>query len=93
MKDFIPLVGDKKSREALSEVFSREVLGAVILGTVSGKVVEYIVTLLVLTWLGADAKPMIEAFGFLVFYASAIPIGIWVFAAWHNIEETVDGDK
>jgi len=87
MKDFIPLVGDRKSRKALDEVFSRDVLGAVVLGTVSGKVVEYVITLFVIAILGPSAAPTMEALGFLVFYASAVPIGIWVFAAWHNISD------
>lgn len=87
MKDFIPLVGDRKSRKALDEVFSRDVLGAVVLGTVSGKVVEYTFAMLVITIFGPDAAPMVEAFGFWIFYATAVPIGIWVFAAWHNISD------
>lgn len=101
MKDFIPLVGDRKSRKALDEVFSRDVLGAVVLGTVSGKVVEYTFAMLVIAIFGPNAEPMVRAFGFWVFYATAVPIGIWVFAAWHNIgdaakekaEEVKDGEN
>lgn len=40
MKDLIPGWGDKSTRERLDEVFSRGMLGSVLVGASAGKVVE-----------------------------------------------------
>lgn len=87
MRELLPWLGDRKAREAWDEVFSRKVLGAVVLGGATGKFVEYVVALLVLLGLGADAPPVWETVGYLAAWAVAIPVGVFVFAYWHTIGE------
>lgn len=40
MKELLPFLGDTKTRKRLDEVFSRGMLGSVLVGAAAGKVVE-----------------------------------------------------
>lgn len=90
MRDLLPWVGDKRASRAWDEVFSRDTLGAVVLGGATGKFVEYIVALAVLLVLGPDASPLWETVGYLAAWGTAIPVGIWIFVYWHRIEEEAE---
>lgn len=79
MRDLLP-GGDRKTREAIEEVFSRDVLGAVVLGTAAGKTVESIIRI----WVeGASATNI----GYLLAWLVAFHIGVAVFVYWHEITE------
>jgi len=93
MKEHIPYVGDRKARKAWNEVFSREVLGSVILGSATGKFVEYIITLTVLLFVGSDAPIIWRSFAQFVGWSVAIPIGIGVFVYWHRVEDKAEEVK
>lgn len=61
MKDFIPFIGTRTARDAVDDVFSREVLGSILLGLSTGKVVEQLVLMAGSTagarfviWIGAS---------------------------------------
>lgn len=72
----VPLLGDWKARQAFSEVFSRDVLGAVLVGTAAGKVVERSVLLV-------TGSLVAELIGWVIMF--------WVFVAmfayWHRLED------
>lgn len=86
MKDLLPYLGDRKARKAWDDIFSRDMLGSVILGGATGKFVENLVALSVLAVIGPDADPLWETLGYLAAWSVAIPVGIYVFAYWHRIE-------
>ena len=88
MKDLLPYFGDRKARKAWDDIFSRDMLGSVILGGATGKFVENLVALSVLVLVGPDAGAFFEVAGYLAAWSVAIPVGIYVFAYWHRIEET-----
>lgn len=48
MKEIFPFIGEKTVKQRLDELFSREVLGSILLGTAVGKVVEKINTIAVI---------------------------------------------
>jgi len=90
MKELLPWVGDKRAADAWDEVFSRDTLGAVVLGGATGKFVEYVVALAVLLVLGPDASALWETVGYLAAWGTAIPVGIYIFVYWHRIESAAE---
>lgn len=89
MKSLLPWVGDRKAQEAWDDVFGRDMLGAVVLGGSTGKFIEYVIQLLVVLFVGADASPLFETFAYLIGWAVAIPVGVYVFVRWHEIGDEV----
>lgn len=75
MKDLIPFVGDRKSRERVDEVFSRRVLGSIILGKFTGDYLAIQATRL----LGVD-----------VGYLFGIAVAFTFFVYWDSIEAKKD---
>lgn len=79
-RELLPWAGDKKARDAWDEVFSREVLGAVILGSATGKLVENIIALFV------EGGPTVWSYIFA--WSIALVVGIAIFVRWHAITDT-----
>lgn len=79
--ELLPYTGDRKAREAWDEVFSREMLGAVIIGSATGKIVETTIVLLFPSEVGQ-----------LVAWIGAAIVGVYVFVLWHRIAD-VGGEK
>lgn len=86
MRRLLPYVGDRRAREAWDEVFSRDVLGSVLLGGATGKFVENMVTLSVLFVVGPGAHPLWETFARLCAWTVGIVVGIYVFTYWHRVQ-------
>lgn len=86
-RQLLPWVGDKEAREAWDTLFSREMLGAVVIGSATGKLVENLITLSVLVVLGSGASALWETVGAIVAWGVAIPVGVWLFAFWHRVED------
>jgi hypothetical protein len=87
MKRFLPYVGDRRAREAWDEVFSRDVLGSVLIGGASGKFIENLVTLTVFLTVGPRAGPYWEILARLCAWTVGIFVGIYVFTYWHRIQK------
>lgn len=87
-RSLFPWTGDREAREAWDELFSREMLGAVLIGSATGKLVENLIAAVVLLALGPDAGPHFETLGLITAWSVAIPIGVVLFAYWHRVEET-----
>jgi hypothetical protein len=79
MRRFIPFVGDTRASDAWEELFSREVLGAVLVGSAAGKVVEKVLNLLVDT--------TVEL---LIAWSFAVVVGMLIFVYWHRIEAAAE---
>jgi len=82
MRRFIPYLGDTKASKAWDELFSRDVLGAVLVGSASGKVVEKALNL----WFDGT-------FELLIAWSVAVFVGIAVFVYWHRIEDAAEEAK
>jgi len=80
MKDFVPLLGKRSTREAVDDVFSRDVLGSILLGLAVGKTVEHTVKYVV----GAEAFPLFARF--FVAYGVTSVVFLVVFVYWEHIE-------
>ena len=78
MKDFIPFMGTRKARDAVDDVFSREVLGSILLGLASGKVIEQMVVI---------AAPTVTSR--LVVWTGASGVFFVTFVYWDQIETRV----
>lgn len=85
MRDLIPWIGDRQARKAWDTVFSRDVLGSVVIGAATGKLVENLIALAVLITLGPDANPLWETVGYIIAWGIALPVGIYIFVYWHRI--------
>lgn len=79
-RDLLPFAGDRKARKAWDKVFSREVLGAVILGGAASKIVEKIVVLSIGDLSTRNIKLLIA---WTIFFF----IGVYVFVMWHEISD------
>lgn len=88
MRELIPWIGDRQARKAWDTIFSREVLGSIVIGSASGKLVENMIALVVLTALGPEAHPLWETVGYIIAWGVALPVGIYIFVYWHRIAET-----
>lgn len=75
MKDLVPFLGNTKTRRRLDEVFSRGMLGSVLVGASAGKVVEQALNL----FLGG---PLALLFGWLA--AFVVFVGLFVY--WDDLE-------
>lgn len=90
LRALLPWLGDREAREAWDELFSREMLGAVVLGSATGKLVENLIALAVLLVFGPDSPAIMETVGFIAAWSLALPVGAWVFAYWHKFEGSKD---
>jgi len=85
MRDLIPGLGSRSTRKRLDEVFSRGMLGSVLVGAAAGKVVEKALILVF-----ADTLALL--FGWSV--AFVVFVGLFVY--WDDLEnrakDAVDGD-
>lgn len=79
LRDLLP-GGDTKAREAFEEVFSRDVLGAVVLGSAASKIVESLITI----WVEG---PTWDNINYAVGWVIVFPVGILIFVFWHDIAE------
>lgn len=79
MKRFIPFVGDDPAARAWDRLFSRDVLGAVVVGSGVGKVVEKCLNLYFDTTVGL-----------LYGWSIAVVFGVLIFVYWHKIEAATD---
>lgn len=79
-RDLLPFAGDRKARKAWDKVFSREVLGAVILGGAASKIVEKVVILSI-----GDIRPRVLKL--LIAWVVFFVIGVYVFVMWHEISD------
>lgn len=79
MKDLIPFVGNTKARERLDHIFSRQMLGSVLVGSAAGKVVEKALNIFL-----DGAVPLLAGWfaAFLVF--------VTLFAYWEQVSRTVE---
>ena len=82
MRRFIPFVGDTRARDAVDEIFSRDVLGAILFGAAIGKVIEKGLNLI------ADGTATL-----LVGWSFAAIVFFGVFVFWHRIEEAASDTK
>ena len=82
MKRFIPFVGDTKARDAVDEIFSRDVLGAILFGAAVGKVVEKGLNLI-----ASDTAAL------LIGWSIAAAVFFVVFVFWHRFEEAANDAK
>lgn len=62
-------------------------LGAVVIGSATGKLVENLIAFAVLLTLGPGAGPHLETVGLIAAWSVAIPVGVWLFAYWHRVED------
>lgn len=85
MRELIPWIGDRQARKAWDTIFSREVLGSIVIGSASGKLVENLIALGVLLTLGPGAHPVFETLGYIVAWGVALPVGVYIFVYWHRI--------
>lgn len=76
-RDYLPWTGDREARKAWEEVFSREVLGAVVLGSAAGKLVENVIRLLI--------EGGQTAVSYIIAWAFALVVGVVIFVKWHAI--------
>jgi uncharacterized membrane protein YoaK (UPF0700 family) len=90
MRDVIPFVGSKTTRERLDEVFSKKMLGAVLLGGHVSKVIEKFYSIIVMVCFGRDGGSLRVTIGlFILWFVMAIVV-LFVFMYWHEIEEAVE---
>lgn len=80
MKDVIPFLGKRSTRDAVDDVFSRDVLGSILLGLAVGKTVEHVVKFMI----GTEAFPLFARF--VVAYSVASAGFLVVFVYWEEIE-------
>lgn len=85
MRDLIPWIGDRKTRDALDDYFSRDMLGAVLVGAAAGKVVEKTLGVLVLV-VPLDLPDVLVL---LVAWTAAFLLFLFTFAYWSRIEDAV----
>ena len=74
-RGLVPGLGDRKARRRLDEVFSRNVLGSVLLGAAAGKIVEKALNLVA----GSTAS-------LLVAWTLAFGVFLLTFVWWEEIE-------
>lgn len=75
MKELLPFLGDTKTRKRLDEVFSRGMLGSVLVGASAGKVVEKGLNL-------AFSDTLALLFGWTV----AFVVFVALFVYWDDLE-------
>jgi len=76
MKELLPFLGDTKTRKRLDEVFSRGMLGSVLVGAAAGKVVEKGLNL-------AFSDTLALLFG----WSLAFVVFVGLFVYWEELEE------
>lgn len=81
MKEYLPGYGKKSPRELIDEIFSREVLGGVLVGVAAGKIVEKVLILLFAT-----------TQGMLIGWTIAFIIFVLLFVYWDRVETKVKED-
>lgn len=75
MRELIPGLGGKKTRKRLDEVFSRQMLGSILVGVAAGKIIEKVLNL----WFNTTASLLIGwTLAFVVFVA--------LFVYWEEVE-------
>lgn len=77
MKELIPYVGNEKTANRIDEIFSRKMLGSVLVGSTAGKIVEKIIELF-------TGTTITELFGWIVAFTFAVMLFIW----WEEVEST-----
>lgn len=76
LRGLTPGLGDRKARRRIDEVFSRNVLGSVLLGAAAGKIVEKVLNLVAPnTW------------GLLLAWSAAFLVFLLAFVWWEEIED------
>lgn len=79
MRRFLPYFGDTAARQAWDELFSREMLGAVLVGSALGKIVEKALNL------ALDSTAALLG-GWAGTFALAVAVFVW----WHRLAEAVE---
>jgi ABC-type dipeptide/oligopeptide/nickel transport system permease component len=80
MKELIPYVGGEKAIDRIDQIFSRKMLGSVLVGSTAGKIVEKIIELISNT-----------TFSALIAWIVAFIIAVVLFVWWDEIQSaTVD---
>ena len=87
-RDLLPY-GDSEAHRAWSELFSRDVLGAVVIGTSTGKLVEWCLRL-VTHLLGVPANSLITVLVHIALWTLTIIAGVWIFVYWHRITQAAE---
>jgi hypothetical protein len=93
LRDLIPSYGDTQARKAWDELLSRDVLGAVVIGSAAGKVVEKVVIILALLTVGTDSSPLAKSAAKLAYWLTFIPVGVLLFVWWHELMEKISDGK
>lgn len=81
MKDLIPYIGETKTRRRLDEIFSRQMLGAVLVGSTAGKIIEKSILMLAGTTITQ-----------LIYWTIAFIMAVIIFVLWDEVENKV-GEK
>jgi len=71
----LPYIGKRSARQRLNEIFSRQMLGAVLVGSTASKIVEKVINLVAMT-----------TFSELIAWTIAFFIAIFVFVYWERLE-------
>jgi len=87
--DLIPY-GDRDAKQAWSELMSRDVLGAVVVGTSAGKLVEWCLTLSAYLLLGGSTEDLVEALTHIILWSITIWVGVWIFVYWHRVTQAAE---
>lgn len=82
MRRFIPYLGDTRAIDAWDELFSRDMLGAVLVGAAIGKVVEKALNLI------ADGTAAL-----LIAWSVAAVAFVIAFVYWHKLEQAAEDAK
>jgi uncharacterized membrane protein YoaK (UPF0700 family) len=95
MKGIIPYFGEKTARKRLDEVFSRDMLGSVIVGGHFNKIWEKVYNLIALVVIikfipGADATTTVAiTFALLALWIIFFIVSLFVFVYWDKLERQV----
>lgn len=71
----LPYIGKRSARQRLNEIFSRQMLGAVLVGSSASKIVEKIINLVAAT-----------TFSELIAWTITFFVAIFVFVYWERLE-------
>lgn len=92
MKNILPFVGEKSARDRIDEVFSRQMLGSVAVGSSFMKVVEWSVTSLT-KYLYTSSAPWGSVVSNLMLWSLAFILSVFIFVYWDDIERRYEEAK
>lgn len=99
MREFIPGLGDRKARQRIDELFSRQTLGAVLFGSAASKVVEkanmiaVIVAMAYVFGLEPTRDMWVVALCLIIMWGIELVLFTYLYVRWEEAMKAMDEKK